>query len=234
MNIIKRVFIFLFMLVSFFQLANAKSLYELNFKDATGDVEAWFKERGWVFKEGMEDIHTFFKEGVLYIEPKEENAGLIYKRINTSDPLAQATYMDVIWGVNQYPKGSNWEGAITEKRKTRNAVSFMIFFGNEKISSGSLVVPNVPRFISLFLDKADPKKVYYGNYWQKGGRYLCYDCDGKTGEKKSRFPITKTFSTFFSIKPLPISALVIEVDVGQTKQINGYYSKAFIKSIRFE
>ena len=109
----------------------------------------------------------------------------------------------------------------------------MIFFGDEKADSGSTFVPNLPYFISLFLgEKERAGKIYYGNYWQKGGRYLCEPCDGS---------VDKTFITEINLpekyqelfgKAMPdISGLTIEVDAQDTNKKNGRHSKAFIKKI---
>ena len=88
-------------------------------------------------------------------------------------------------------------------------------------------------FISFFLGKSEKQdQVYYGNYWQKGGRYLCIPCDGSEGKTfTTEIDLAAKFYELFGKKKLPITALGIEVDVQKTEKKKGRHSKAFIKRV---
>jgi len=129
---------------------------------------------------------------------------------------------------------SDWSGPKEKTRNAREAVSFMIFFGEKKIESGFFLAPDLPYFISFFLGENEkPDKVYYANYWQEGGRYLCIPCDGTKGKTfLTEVNVSEKFKILFGKDPPPVSGLAIEVDVQNTEFINGRHSKAFIKQIK--
>ena len=108
-----------------------------------------------------------------------------------------------------------------------------IFFGDTKLDSGFFLAPDLPYFISFFLGKNEkPDKVYLGNYWQEGGRYLCIPCDGSSAKTYiTEIDLSAKFYELFGKKPEPITALGIEVDVQKTLLANGRHSKAFIKRV---
>ena len=107
----------------------------------------------------------------------------------------------------------------------------IVSFGTEKISSGSFVVPNLPYFISIFLEKnAQPKKLYEGRYFKKGGRYYCASEPSLSDETiVSEIDLSDLFERSFQKKILPITGIALEVDTSATKG----QSKAFIKNIEF-
>ena len=104
----------------------------------------------------------------------------------------------------------------------------------KKIESGFFLAPDLPYFISFFLGENEkPDKVYYANYWQEGGRYLCIPCDGTKGKTfLTEVNVSDKFKKLFGKDPPPVSGLAIEVDVQNTEIINGRHSKAFIKQIK--
>jgi len=176
-----------------------------------------------------------FENGRLVIEPTSAKLGVLMREFDEKEYMHGATNIRIEWGVEQYPLGANWNGPKNETRNTREAVSFMVFFGNQKLDSGFFLAPDLPHFISFFLGEHEkPDKVYYGNYWQKGGRYLCIPCDGSTGKTFiTEVNLAKKFYELFGKKKMPITALGIEIDVQKTEKMNGRHSKAFIKRIQF-
>lgn len=213
---------------------NAEVLYQLNFQAASGDVEKWFEKKGWEFKEDIDDMNPRFENESLIIEPDDDDLGAIVVQFREKDYL-RAKRVRIEWGVNQYSAGADWEGPKTKSRNTREPVSLMIFFGKEKLDSGSAFVPNLPYFISFFLgEKEKAGKVYYGNYWQKGGRYLCEPCDGSVNKTfVTDVDVSERFQKLFGRPAPPITGLTIEIDAQDTEKRNGRHSKAFIKKIEF-
>ena len=89
-----------------------------------------------------------------------------------------------------------------------------VFFGDEKLSSGSLLVPNSPYFLGLFLCQSDPVgHAYQGRYFKAGGRYVCVD-RAKAGETVTTdFEINEAFKRYFGQSDTPyISGLGIAID----------------------
>lgn len=209
-------------------------IYELDFSKAAGSVETWFKNKGWEFKENIKDMNPRFENGGLVIESKDDDLGVIYTEFKT--PLsAKRPKLKVTWGVNQYPEGSQWEEKPKKTRNTRESISVIIYFGTERFSSGTWYVPlKTPYFLSFFLsDVAKPNKPYEGNYWKETGRYFCIPCTQKLNETiVTEVDLSTYFEQEFK-KPMPnITAMVIEVDVKDTKKKNGRHSKAFIQNIQ--
>lgn len=209
------------------------TLFKLDFSSAAGDVEDWFEKQGWEFKEDMEDMKPRFEQGAFVVEPGDDDLGVISLQLKKGDYLKGFKRIRIEWGVNQYPKGANWEGPKDKKRNTREPISLMVFFGEDKFDSGSAFVPNLPYYITFFLgEKEKSGKVYYGNYWQKAGRYFCDGCDGSLNKTViTSVNLAERFQTLFGKPAPPITGLTIEVDVKGTKKVNSRHSKAFIKKI---
>lgn len=225
------VLILLFFLVSL--KISAEVLFEVNFSNAHGNVEAWLNEHGWKIKGSIGDMNTRFENGSLILEPTDDDSVLISRELNRSEFLNNVKEIKIIWGVSQYPKGADWSGPREKKRNTREPIAVIISFGEEKIDSGGrFFPPNAPYFIGLFLgEKEKPGIAYYGNFYQKGGRYFCESCTGTSGQFTTVVDINERFRSIFGKHEPPISAISIEVDVEDTQKVNGVYSKAYIKSI---
>ena len=213
--------------------AQAENIYELDFSSATGDVRGWFETINWELREDIEEMNLRFEDGKLVIEPTSDELGVLMREFDKKDYLHGVTKIRIEWGVDQYPLGADWSSDAGNKRNTREAISFMIFFGDIKLDSGFFLAPNLPYFISFFLGKEEkPDQVYLGNYWQKGGRYLCIPCDGNSEKTYiTEVDLSAKFFELFAKQPLPITALGIEVDVQKTEELNGRHSKAYIKRV---
>jgi hypothetical protein len=213
--------------------AQAENIYELDFSSATGDVRGWFETINWELREDIEEMNLRFEDGKLVIEPTSDELGVLMREFDKKDYLHGVTKIRIEWGVDQYPLGADWSSDAGNKRNTREAISFMIFFGDTKLDSGFFLAPNLPYFISFFLGKEEkPDQVYLGNYWQKGGRYLCIPCDGNSEKTYiTEVDLSAKFFELFAKQPLPITALGIEVDVQKTEELNGRHSKAYIKRV---
>ena len=211
----------------------AETIYELDFRSATGDVKDWFEKIKWEFREDLDEMNLRFEEGKLVIEPTSDKLGVLMRDFEKKEYLHGVTKIRIEWGVDQYPLGADWSGSADKTRNTREAVSFMIFFGESKLDSGFFLAPDLPYFISFFLGKDEkPDQIYLGNYWQKGGRYLCIPCDGNSEKMYvTEIDLSAKFFELFAKKPEPISALGIEIDVQKTDKVNGRHSKAYIKRV---
>ncbi|MBS1255022.1 MAG: hypothetical protein MAG581_00821 [Deltaproteobacteria bacterium] len=213
---------------------HAETIYELDFTSASGNVKEWFEKINWEFREDIDDMNLRFEDGKLVVEPTKDELGVMMREFDKRNYLQDVTKLHIEWGVDQYPQGADWSGPKDKKRNTREAISFMIFFGDKKLDSGFFLAPDLPYFISFFLgEKEKPDQVYYGNYWQEGGRYLCIPCDGSTAKTiVTEINLEEKFKELFGKEQPPVSALGIEVDVQKTGKSNGRHSKAFIKHIK--
>ncbi|MBU2646792.1 hypothetical protein KKI24_18935 [bacterium] len=213
----------LFFLLSPF-ITQAGTVYQLDFsKQKNGSATDWFKENEFKLQTDADKVKTRFENGVLYLEVDKDINGLFTKSVR----IEGATKVKIEWGVNRYPDGANWETG-----KLREAIGFIISFGTEKVSSGSMVVPDVPYFIGIFLGQQEKEgKAYTGNYFKKGGRYFCSPCGSKAGETVvTDFDLSETFKKQFGKTVVPfISGIGIEIDARDTDG----KSQAVIKSITF-
>ncbi len=213
----------------------AQPLFELDFSKTEGDAYTWFKKRGWEFREDIEKMNARFEGGSLVIEPVEEHSGVFFLDFRPgSTQLKSVKRLRIVWGVEQYPLGADWSGPINRRRPVRDPIGVMVFYGDKNIDSGSFFVPDIPYFLGFFLgEKERPGKAYYGNYWQKGGRYFCIPCDGSSGKKFiTEVRVDQLFSKTFGFDPPHISGIAIEADASDTKPRKGRHSKAFIKLIQ--
>ena len=224
--------LFCFLFFSF--SIHAETIYEMDFSSASGNVKEWFYNKNWEFHEDINDMNLRFEKGSLVIEPTKDQIGVINREFEKKDYLNGEIKLRIEWGVDQYPKGADWSGQKEKTRNTRQAISFMILFGDSKLDSGFFLAPDLPYYISFFLGENEkPDQVYYGNYWQEGGRYLCIPCDGTKGKTfVTEVNLSEKFKELFGKEPPPVSALAIEVDVQKTESSNGRHSKAFLKQIQ--
>lgn len=202
----------------------AETVYKLDFsRQLDGDAGGWFKQEEFKLQNDADEIEARFENGRLVFSVDDDINGLFSKSLK----LRGASTVRIEWGVDRYPKGANWNKGVL-----REAIAVVISFGDEKISSGSFVVPNVPYFIGIFLGEHETEdKVYLGNYFKKGGRYFCSPCGSPTGKTVvTEFNLSDTFKKEFGKSTVPyISSISFEVDTRDTEG----RSMAFIKSISF-
>lgn len=75
----------------------------------------------------------------------------------------------VRWGIIQYPVDVSYQNNVNNE-----ALMLYFFFGTERISSGSMLIPNSPYFLGLFLCQDEQVGFpYKGRYFHAGGRFVC-------------------------------------------------------------
>ena len=176
-----------------------------------GSAVEWLKENGWNFRLDAEALNPRFTEKGLVLSTEQRTAGLIERRLRLSD----VGRIRITWGVDDYPKGADWENGVY-----RVPIAVMISFGEEDIGSGSLFVPNTPYFISLFLSKnAQPGKAYTAKYYQKGGRYFCTPCTPPEGKTViTEFDLDDAFRDQFGKSDVPaITSFGIQMNTKDTR-----------------
>ena len=203
-------------------------IYDLGFADFTGgSVLQWLAGKG--FKPQRDAANTSkvvytVADQTLVQETRKQALGLL---LNEAD-IPGYTRIRIEWGVDIFPPGASYTKGVRS-----DAVMVYVFFGKDKISSGSLLIPNSPYFIGLFLCNSDPTdKPFKGRYFHAGGRYVCVD-QAKVGETVvTDYPVAEAFTRFFHKSPAPeISGLGIAIDTDSAKTDG--IAKAFINRIEF-
>jgi len=206
-----------------------KSTFLIDFSDyEEGSIEEWLEKKGFELKEAAKDrtkLDLDVDEGALFLEAKKPLMALLVKE---SVGSGKDSKVKIEWGVIKYPKGASYEEKINNE-----ALLVLVFFGEEKISSGHLAIPDSPYFIGLFLGRHDKlNKVYKGNYYHEGGRFVCLG-NPKPGETIiSEFDLADAFKRYFQKDEVPsISSVALEIDT--TSSADDGRSVAFIHSIEF-
>jgi hypothetical protein len=203
--------------------------YRLDFSDYRGgSVEEYLESKGFRFEEAAKDRNLLalsIQNGALVLEAKEQLRGFLYK---DSLNIEKFSTVRLEWGILKYPEGASYE------RQIRNeALMVYISFGYEKISSGNIVLPNVPYFIGLFLCKDDKLNMpYLGRYYQEGGRFVCAGHAEPQQNVVSEFDLVTAFRTYFDKSEVPaISGINFGVDTSEAG--DGGRAAAFVRTIEF-
>jgi hypothetical protein len=203
--------------------------YRLDFSDYSGGaVEEWLESKGFKFEEAAKDRNLLalsIQNGALVLEAKEQLRGFLYKE---SLNIEKFSKVRIEWGILKYPEGASYE------RQIRNeALMVYIAFGYEKISSGNIILPNMPYFIGLFLCKDDKLNTpYLGRNYHEGGRFVCLGHASPQQNIVSEFDLVTAFRTYFDKSEVPpISGINFGVDTSEAG--DGGRAAAFVRTIEF-
>lgn len=199
-------------------------VYSIDFtQQADGDATEWLKEQGFEFKRSASKLNPRFEDNRLVLETDGEEVGLIVRELDQ----VEAERIRIQWGVDRFPQGADWEEGVY-----RVAIAAMISFGEEKIDSGSVFVPNAPYFIGLFLgEKEREGHGYTAKYYREGGRYFCTPCRPDTGETvTTEFNLDEAFQQEFDASSTPpISSFGFQMNTEDTQ--GG--ARSFLKTVEF-
>ena len=202
-------------------------VYRLDFSEYRGgSVEEWLKSKGFKLRDAARnpgELALSIVDGALQLEAKTQLRGFIY---NDSLHIEQFSTARLEWGVTKFP-----EGASYEKHVRNEALMVYFSFGEEKISSGSILLPNLPYFIGLFLCKADKLNMpYLGAYYHKGGRFVCVGHPQPNETVVSEFDLRVALQTYYEKSDVPpISGINFGVDTSEAG--DGGKAAAFVKKI---
>jgi hypothetical protein len=137
--------------------------FMIDFSDyQEGSVEKWLQEKGFQFERDARDrkkLDLEVGEEGLILDVKTPMLGLI---VNEGVDLEEFTSIRIEWGVTDYPEGASYEEGVRNE-----ALMVIVFFGYDKISSGSFLIPNAPYFIGFFLGREETVgKAYVGSYFK--------------------------------------------------------------------
>ena len=201
----------------------------VDFSDYTeGSVEKWLVSKGFKFERGARDrrqLDLDINDGALVLEAKKPVRGFL---VNDAVDVNKFSKVRIEWGILKYPRGASYEQGVRNE-----ALMLYIFFGYDKVSSGSFIIPNSPYFISLFLCKEERlNHPYKGRYFHKGGRFVCVGKPKPNETVVSEFNLVEAFKTYFKKKEVPvISGITLGVDTASSGDDGK--AGAFIKSVEF-
>jgi len=203
--------------------------YLIDFSDyEEGSIDEWLKIKGFKFEQAAKNrkkLDLDVEGGGLILEARTRLRAFI---VNDSLKPRKYSGVRVEWGVVKYPRGASYEAEINNE-----AIQVLIFFGDEKISSGHLVLPNSPYFIGLFLGRHDmPYKAYLGKYYQQGGRFVCMGNPLPGETIISEFDLVYAFKRYFQKDEVPrITGVALAMDT--TSSGDKGRAVAFVNRIEF-
>lgn len=192
--------------------AEPKVAHAIDFtQQPAGDAVGWLKKNGFELRLDAKALDPRFTEKGLMLETKGREAGLFARKLE----IADADRIRVVWGVDRYPEGADWEAGVF-----RVPIAVMVSFGEKEIDSGSFFVPDAPYFISLFLSQnARQDKPYVANYYHEGGRYFCVPCSASPGETvTTEFDLVRAFREEFGQSEVPpITSFSFQMNTEDTR-----------------
>jgi hypothetical protein len=206
-----------------------KVLWRIDFSDyAGGSIEEWLQAKGFRLEQGAEDpelLALSSHEGALMVEAKAPVKGFLVKR---DVQLEEVSKVRIHWGIINYP-----EDASYERRVNNEALMLYIFFGQDTVASGHVMIPALPYFIGLFLGQEEPPNTpYQGRYFHEGGRFVCVGNPNPHETVTSEFDLNAAFRTYFKKGDVPkISGITLGIDTFRSG--DGGKAAAYIYSIEF-
>lgn len=219
--------IFLIQITALF--ANDKIIHVIDFTNQkNGSAIFWLEEKGFEFELDANELNPRFENNALVISTEDKVAGLIGLRFEQQDFIHNVKRVRIIWGVNRYPKGADWENG-----NNRTPIAVILSFGTKKLSSGlPFGIKAAPYFLSPFIGKKEElDKMFIGRLWREGGRYFCVVSGDQSGKTiTTEFEIDERFKrTFGQTRTPSITAFAFQKNTNNTE--GG--SEAFIKKIKF-
>jgi len=192
-----------------------------------GTVLSWLNSKGFLPKQDAANGRkvVYFNQGNdLVLETKSRAFGLL---LNEAD-VSGYSKIRIEWGVDAFPPGASYEKGVRAE-----AVMVYVFFGKDRISSGSLLIPDSPYFIGLFLCESEKLgEPFTGRYFRAGGRFICVNHPPLGELITTEYPIADAFKRIFGKSDVPdISGFGISIDTNNAK--GNAVARAFIRKIEF-
>ena len=209
-----------------------KLVHILRFNDyESGSIDDWLKGKGFLFKHDANRrnvIDLDISDDKLTIEAKRRAFGIM---LNESVNVREFTHIEIDWGVNKFPEDASYEEGVLNE-----AIMVFVFLGDERKSSGSLLIPDSPYFIALFLCHGKDKvnHPYIGSYYKHSGRYVCIDRPAPGQMTTTRFNLLAAYRNYYDKEQdddPAVSGVALALDTKKSGAAGR--SSAFIKEIRF-
>jgi hypothetical protein len=206
-----------------------KGPFTIDFSGYTGgSVEKWLVTRGFNFEKDAKTrtlLGLSITNQTLALTANGRMSGFIF---NDSINLDNVGKVRITWGITRYPQEASYEQKVNNE-----ALMLYFFFGKEKVSSGSVLIPNSPYFIGLFLCQDEQVNFpYKGRYFHTGGRFVCLGKPAPGETVVSEFDLDRAFKSYFGKLQTPgITGIAFGIDT--SKAGGGGKGGAFIKTIEF-
>ena len=215
----------LFIAYSASTTASPEPIFTIDFSDQPdGDASAWLQSNDFQFKLDAENLNPHFDNGRLVLETDDTQAGLFAKQVN----IPGINSIRITWGVDRFPQGADWDQGIK-----RTPIAVMVSFGEDKIESGAVYLPDAPYFIGLFLgEKEQDGRAYVGRYYKQGGRYFCTPCGHHDpgDEIVTEFDLRSAVTSQFDLAEIPaVSSIGLQMNTEDTSE----GARAFVAKIEF-
>ena len=202
------------------------AIYGVDFSGFTGgSVLQWLGSKEFVPKQDASNSRRVVysvSQGNLVLETSSRAFGLLLNETDVRDYFR----VRIEWGVDAFPPGASYENGV------RSEAMVYVFFGNERHASGSLLIPDSPYFLGLYLCESEAiSKPFKGRYYHSIGRYICVERPRLGVPVTIDFPIADTFTRVFGRQPPDISGFAIAIDTVSARG-NGV-AKSFIRKIEF-
>lgn len=191
-----------------------------------GSVLNWLGAKGFEPKQDAKNVRRVVYSALpsaIALETKMRASGFLLNEMDVRD----YSRVHIEWGVHAFPSGASYEqGARAE------AIMVYIFFGKERHSSGSLLIPDSPYFLALYLCETEAtNKAFKGRYHHASGRFICVERPQVGATVETDFPFADTFRRVFGKEAPDISGIALAID---TANANGPgVAKSFIRKIEF-
>ena len=191
-----------------------------------GSVLNWLSSKGFEPRQDARNARRVVysaSPSAIALETKARASGLLLNEMDVRD----YSRVRIEWGVDAFPSGASYEqGARAE------AIMVYILFGRERHSSGSLLIPDSPYFLALYLCETEAtNKPFKGRYYHASGRFICVERPQLGATVETDFPFADTFRRVFGKEAPDISGIALAID---TASANGTgIAKSFIRKIEF-
>lgn len=210
--------------------AHSQVVYRVDFAGQPGvSTYSWLEDRNFLLEHDAKEpsrIRLQHYGEALHIQVNQPSFGLLIHEQDVPD----VNHVHLHWGVSSYPEGASYEQGVDNE-----AIMVYVFFGHEKLPSGSLIVPDSPYFIGFFLCPPDPDELeqpYVGHHYKKTGRYICVDHPPAGQKVVTQLDLESAFRKSFGLDFVPmVSGFSIEVDT--TDSLNDGKAAAFVQRIEF-
>ncbi len=189
----------------------------------------WLHKSDFELEKDAEDsdkIEFYRADGALHIRTREPAFGMAVRSMN----VYGTTILRLYWGVSDYPEGVSYQHGIDNE-----AIMVYVFFGQERLPSGEIFVPDSPYFIGLYLCPQGTdalEQPYKGHHYEKTGRYICVDHPAEGVVAVNEVDLAEEFrKSFGRDADLPVSGISIEVDT--TDAENDGHAAAFLQRLEF-
>lgn len=207
--------------------AGESVIYGVNFSGFSGgSVLQWLGSKEFVPRQDATNsgrVNYSVSRDNLVLETRSRAFALLLNETDVRD----YSKVRIEWGVDAFPPGASYESGVRSE-----AIMVYVFFGKERHASGSLLIPDSPYFLGLFLCESEAiNEPFRGRYYHAIGRYICIDRARLGVSLTTEIPIAEIFTHIFGQQPPDISGFGIAIDTANARG-NGV-AKSFIRKIEF-